>query len=373
MPFIMNEAVQIALTTYTALVVESGFTRDKLHTDRQQEYTYQEQLALTEQLIRAWAYTELDQLIRRFKVVAVEREIANHLTDSIILLTRVDAELQDRQDDSFFNYSLKTTKWFDERSYKHDLQGPMEIWGVENHIYESNQGIHNVLDAIERCNDSFIRIPKMEDIKKYYQSKRQQPKKVSGVKFCYLVKGRWEQDDKFDENSLWKTKSPLIRGYKNITPSGVEYAHTLYYPNSENKSGKGRLGKGWEPFDVWTEQGITLDSWCQALLNQTIQPECGDVLRNEVVRTPIEYFRSEEEINRVINEVGHQESRIANANPPERMLNIVFPRYYHSCHYPYDCSYIPICWKESEKGDISEDPIGSGLYQIRTPHHEGEK
>lgn len=382
----IDGAVHISLSEYAKLVQDAGFTGKGMKSDRQQDFTYREQLALTEALVRAWCLTELPILLSRFEIVNVEREIENELFEGGILQSRVDAELKDKRNGDYFNYSLKTTKDFSswtEKSYTKDLQGITEIWAVEENVRTLNRQIDMVVDGISYLIDMGLPNPKFHDINRYMDSRHLPNKKVAGVRFCFLVKGkfysdRWDDKETPEEDKLWRTHSPLITGYRNITTNGILYAHSLYFPNPNNASGKGRLGKGWEPFNIFDEgSDFTVKQWIQGLYEKRWQSECGEVLRDSVV-TPTEYFRESGEVEEGIREIKMQElSIISNMQYPMTDSNIIastFPKHRSSCHYPQDCDYLPYCWpREGKLGDITSDPIGSGLYKIRVPHHEGER
>jgi hypothetical protein len=220
----------------------------------------------------------------------------------------------------------------------------------------------------------------------YLRQKAPDAKRLMGIRFCYLVKGIRKKSEYNNGNAPYITYSPLIRGYRYITPTGTMYAHSWFYPNPNNKSGKSILGKGWESFNVW-ESDISIKDWINALHQNQIQPECGDVLRQNVI-TPPEYFRDDNEIAESMRQVIAQETHIferletieqmiksgataQNSQILIEMLGSTFPQYKKACWFMYGepCPYIPLCWKP----EVGADPIGSGLYQIRVPHHLAER
>ena len=102
------------------------------------------------------------------------------------------------------------------------------------------------------------------------------------------------------------------------------------------------------------------------------------MIKQQVV-TPVEYFRSEREIKEAIKEVEYQESRIKtmlgailnNDNIEEDwVLANCFPHNRNHCmfHFGGICEYYALCWKP----EVKEDPVGSGLYEIRQAHHKFE-
>ena len=374
-------AVQLATWEYSNSCEKAGFRGKGTTTDRQQLYTFEEQKALVEGLIRAWYLRELPWIIKGYKVIAVEREIEPiEIVPGVLWQTRVDAELQDLESKDYYNYSLKTAKAWNEKnetSYGRDLQGLTEIWAVEEDARRREENKVTALDSIEFLLDGEQFGNKNLAAIKGYLEKASYAKRVMGVKFCILIKGIRKKPDYYgnDDEALYITYSPLVRGYKHFTPGGVEYAHSWFYPNSENKSGKSALGKGWEPFNVWEMEG-GVKRWVEMLESGAIQPECGDVLKAQVV-TPVEMFRDEGEITEAIEEVRLQEERIAcgltviaalGPRFERETLARTFPHARKCCDWMYGetCEYKKLCWD----AQVKNDPVGSGLYQIREPHHE---
>ncbi len=363
----IEDAVGKAKETYINLCQESGFYGKGVQTREGQEHTFLEQQALTEGLVRAWAKVELNQIEKRFQVLAVEKEIIVKLSDNPLVMfqARVDTELREKDGGDLLNYSLKTQKmWNDrsEKSYRRDLQGITEVWAVEQEQEEKNQKIDEALVLLQGAGF------KPEVIQALH--KKRKMKRVMGVRFCFLLKGDRKPVNEESESDVWITYSPLIRGYKRHTPSRIELAHSWFYPKPENKTGKGILGKGWEPFNVWEEKG-GVKLWIEKLANGEIQPECGDVLKQQVI-TPVEYIRKPAEIAEAVIEIRCQETKIYHALQGLQEGNSVsedFPMFRRSCHWPTDCEYIPFCFKR----EIAEDPIGSGEFVPRIPHHEAER
>jgi hypothetical protein len=385
----LDTAVGLAVEEYEKECQDAGFRFGGrgLQTNQQQWFTFNEQKALLEGLIRAWALIELPNIVQRYRIVAVEREILPvRLIENVYLQAKVDMELQELATSEYYNYSLKTCNMWTERSeqsYKSDLQGITETWSIEQESIEKVRQWKELILGFERL--SVIeqsRDTKTNAILAYLQKYAPDTKRLMGIRFCFLVKGVRKKPDYYSNNDNVPhiTYSPLIRGYRYITPSGTHYAHSWFYPNPDNKSGRGILGKGWEPFNIW-ESEISIKDWINALYLNQIQPECGDVLRQNVI-TPPEYFRDDAEVAEAIKQVMAQEARIfkkleilkdAQDTPTvyNDILADVFPQYKKSCWFMYGeaCPYIPLCWKP----EVAVDPIGSGLYQIRVPHHLAER
>lgn len=378
-------AVKSAVEQYINDVGEAGFSGKGLESDVQQWFTFNEQKALTEGLVRAWYYKELPNIIQRYKVVAVERDIEPlSLTSDILFQAKVDAELQEISSGDYHNYSLKTMKRWDEKSensYKSDLQGLTEIWAVEEDSKRFCDRWEKLVESsIELVDSPQYPVKQMIQIWDYLVKKRPEAKRVMGVRFCFLIKGTRmiPPSLKNDPNALYITYSPLIRGYKNIGIAGISYAHSWNYPNPENKSGNSILGKGWEPFNVW-ESPISIAEWVEKLATNQIQAECGDVVKAQVI-TPGEYFRGEGDIEEAITEIRWQENHINHAielldsakqddSDVSDIMADYFKHHRKHCNFHFGglCEYKPLCWQPEVKDNVEE------LYHIRTPHHEAER
>lgn len=385
----VDTAVGLAVDEYIKECEGLGFSGKGLKTNAQQWFTFCEQKALLEGLIRMWYLMELPNIVQRYKILSVEREIVpvvlfkNENNIPVRFMARVDMELQELSTGEYYNYSLKTVNRWDERSeqtYKSDLQGITESWAIERESIEMRDIWINLTKGIEYLSEIDPYDRKLTAIIEYMARKTPPTKKLMGVRFCFLVKGMRRKDIyNGDENSPYVTHSPLIRGYRYITPTEVSYAHSWTYPNPNNKSGRGTLGKGWEFFNVW-ESDISIKDWIDALYKNMIQPECGNVLRANTI-TPPEYFRDDAEIEQAMREVISQETQIAHAlksldaqngkGLTKAILESVFPHSRRSCYFMFgeECPYLALCWKP----EVAADPLGSGLYQIRVPHHKPER
>ena len=61
------------------------------------------------------------------------------------------------------------------------------------------------------------------------------------------------------------------------------------------------------------------------------------------------------------------------------VIDYTFAQNTHSCHFPVDCEYLPICFLEEPfsgnrvSPEVQENPVGSGYYSYRIPHHIPEE
>lgn len=396
----IEEAVASAISAYKEMVEESGLRGKGTQTSEQEDFTYREQLAITEALVRVWALRELPTLNRRYRVVEVEKEIAVPLMEDVIFESRADIVLQDRESKDIVPYSLKTTKaytWWMENAYQDDLQSLLELWAVSKYLENRAEKYKEMVKSLQDSQEAGLLGPTaLAQVLQALESKRL-PTSPMAVRFCFLVKGKREAEkDKQAESGktgFWKTTSSLIQGYRFFSPNGVTYAHSLYFPNPANVSGKGRLGKGWERFNVWEDQVFQegIKKWIEMLDERdsegrfSIQPDCGDILGQYVV-TPAEVFRGRDEIRlaeaqiRFIEEEIGVKLQLLDSKIKDFKSDpfVIFNQNRQHCHYPDECEFMPICLGKSAymaepvQLEVREDPIGSGWYQKRVPHHKGE-
>jgi hypothetical protein len=305
------------------------------------------------------------------------------LTPEIMFQARVDAILQSKQDDNFMNYSLKTMKGYrkekTDRQFGIALQTITEAWAaseylkrVETNVTEFMQIAANAM----RSNDKFYQLQKFCD--KYIPT----PKgRLMGTKHCFLVKGGKAKETV--EGEWVAGDSPLIKGWYNLEGGTKRYAHSYYFPNPNNKSGKSVIGRSWQPFNVWEEMDVK--EWIE-LLSATVQdhetglqvlemqPECGDVLKEQVI-TPPEVWIKDGDIKNTLVQIRVEEEKILISDT--KNLDIDFPQNRNACMAMGNCEFIPICflkdWKwEGVDTKVRTDPIGSGLFTWRKPHHKAE-
>lgn len=365
-------AVQVAKDEYEKIVksqykgVESNYGN---------EYTFIEQSNLTAALVILWALSEGKEIVRDYEIVEVEREERFRILPSnecrpynVDFEARADAILKSkRAKNDYLVYSLKTAKRFydsQRESLKHDLQGITETLAVRNRWQEEDTNKSALLDHARLAGFSKKHLEALETV-----CKNNSGKSLIGVRYCVLVKGDYKEP--WEGADFRVTHNPLIRGYKKIDVAEKFYAHSWYFPNPNNKSGKGALGKGWEPFRVWEE--FELADWISGCWLGEIQPQAKQEIE-KLVQT-FEVYRNREELETTKQELVTRLDRpevglakLGKINPSE--LPFFFEKRRASCHYyPGEanaCEYIPIC----HQGRTPE--VGNG-WEWREPHHEGEK
>lgn len=198
----------------------------------------------------------------------------------------------------------------------------------------------------------------------------------------HFIKGQNKETKR--GSGVWEQRSPLVKGYRNAGIDGVGYAWSWFYLKASNQSGYGALGKGWEGFNIWSDEGNEVggvSGWINLIDSGQVQPEMGDMLGQQVIESlPIK--RDAQEIHDWYQQILSKEVRIAkslnllpmvNKDQYRNWLNQEFEQNRQACHYypnsRNDCQFISICHGTAEE---RENP-SSELYQIRKPHHKVEE
>ena len=171
---------------------------------------------------------------------------------------------------------------------------------------------------------------------------------------------------------------------RKITPSGIQYAWSWWTKNPENKSGYGRLGKGWEQFPIWQDGEVGgVKGWMEKLGNGEIQGDIGDghVFDKHILSQP-DVFSNWSLIESRITQLRNVEIdafvklRDTIQDDP-KMLAIGFPMNTNSCFFPTPCDYLTICPNGNDyyKAHVAEYPLDPefGKYERRVSHHEPER
>jgi hypothetical protein len=270
----------------------------------------------------------------------------------------------------------------------HDTQGLSESWAVEGWLQELWDRVH----ANPHSEPGALGI----DVELFSLVKEcPYAPKVGIVRMEYLLRGERRQD----ACSRWITRSPLIRGYRRETSGlAVEYAWSSYWscssPHAMRKSGwypdgqcpgdgrRHKLPDDYESFAVWEDREVGgVAGWIEMLASGKVQPEAGDPLRQQLILLPPR-FRHQADIDRWCRQASAQEAQVAQDSSEanrlleahrqddlELFLDERFPMHIRACDYPSKCQFQDICWNP----EVARDPLASGLYVPREPHHEPER
>jgi hypothetical protein len=381
-PVDIEEAVQAAHNGYRELIDNRGIA---IEDNRHMAFTFSEQKAMIEALIRIYALRKLPQLKAQYRVVETEREDLLHIgwatinrtDESLIWMARADGLLEEISSGDLYLMSFKTAADWDARKEaenNHDMQGLSEwasVQGRLNKDWESTKQTVRVLGV--HGNDHLTG----SSYRRWLNGLSSSPR-IMGVKMEFLLKGERRKNNYTDR---YEQYSPLVRAWRQpgITSSDDTYAWRYEWEGEDGK--KHRLGKGWEPFYAWELPG-GVKKWISLLDQGKVQPEAGDCLEQQFI-FPAPYLRHESDIARWQRQVSAQERQVAIASAAinarleagatfddiEEELDEHFPQYTRSCDWPVKCSDQDLCWGSAE---IADAPLQSGIYTIRTPHHTPE-
>lgn len=338
----------------------------------EQNRVIREQVALVEVLIRLWAMMEWPIIKAYYKIIAVEFEIQYPIGDDIIFQSKPDMLLIHRGSGNLVNYSLKTLKGIfknTEETYAVGNQSITEPWCTS--WYLSNK--YGPRTSKLRQNDT----------------KNSIPTNSSGIRFCYLIKG--DRKEATRGNKDYYTNNPFLYAWRKVGLTQVEYAWNFWTNNPQNKSGYGRLGKGWEEFTVFDDP-LRVEAWMLMLKEGIVDPDLhdgkGTVFEQHIhgqaevyvpQRVAEDRWRQIEEIEKHIKyAVDMYYEADAGEAKQEWILRKYFPMTTSSCFFPQDCDYLKICPNGNRhyRQEIADNPLSSEfgpLYRIRVPHHKPEK
>lgn len=331
----IDKAVKLAVNEYWTEINKRGLL---IKTGEDGAFVADEQTAWVEGTLRAYEKVRLPLLLDQYEIVDVETEIEVGLNESITMMTRRDAKLRDKETGEFYIQSYKTAATFDDRTQaqgEHDVQGLSEAYAAEVHDGQ----------------------------------------RIAGIRMEYLLKGIRKQYP--EDSGNYVQYSPLIRGMvkHGITPGDDEYGWKREWKDEMGKTRKLDY-RTWAVFNAW-QSGGGVKAWIDLLATGTVQPQAGPCLEQQFVQ-PQPYCRQEDDLRNWYQQTVNQEERIANALAFEPdverayhqdWLNQYFPQHKSSCDWPSPCQFIDICFASRE----NVDPLGSGNYEPRVPHHKREQ
>jgi hypothetical protein len=317
MPFasIMNAICNKAVAEYRKSILEAGFSEFS----GEVELEMQRQAALAEGLARVWTRVRLPYILDNYNIIAVEEEHEIPFGPGQVLMSRLDGVLERKADKELFaGPEFKTTGWMSE-DY------------VESFRYSTQTLSHSL------------------DIENIYG------RSPAGVQMEFLYKGMKRKG----EDGQYTYYSPLVRAFKMVDSLGNE---TYGFDSALGKK------RDWTPFDTFV---MGMESWVAQLPDDVVD----GILFNSTV------YRSKREQEIWQRQTSYRQALIQGGlimlnenNPTEeaatQIMDQIFParldQYCVSNMYKKKCPYKEVCF-----GEI-DDPLGSGLFVERTPHHEAE-
>lgn len=274
-----------------------------------------EQQALLEGTLRAFARVRLPALKADFEFVAVEKEILWPVSPDIIDRVRCDVLARRRSDGGLFYVEWKTTS------------GGGDDWAKQ---WEHNtQLLANTLAIEETLGE-----------------------RVEGVMIEGLVKGRRKIDESLASPFFGQRiqNSPVCYGW--VHEATGDYS--VRFPR----------GKGWRKIPTWEIPGGGTERWVNEIMGvEDCRALFAPVPPIRPRREHLERWRRQ-----TIAAERERAAKLDMVAKDPRMLDMAFPMNDEHCfrYWGHPCEFEPLCFG----GEIAEDPVGSGLYQPHTPHHE---
>lgn len=319
----VDEAIAGALSSYSQSVEEKGLQ----HGIKPEPWFLKEQLWMLECVMRAWHHHRLPKILEEYEVVSVEQEVTNNLLPWMPQMVRLDALVRHRQTQALEILEFKTCSY------------PSFDWGQQ---WERNvQILANTL-AVEATRGD----------------------RCEGVKIEGIVKGMRKTETAASSpfNGKRIQASPYCYAYR----SQDDFGNPAY-------SKEYKAGKAWRKVALYDEPGLTPEQWVATFTSS----ELDDLF------VPLPAIRPvPSQMARWERQTVEQEKRLAAAlarfnelndaglrDEAEMVLDAHFPLHDSACKkYGSSCEFEDACFDET----IGSDPVGSGLYEERTPHHATE-
>jgi hypothetical protein len=378
------------------------------------DYLYHEQAALIEGLVRAYARRRLRPLLEEYEVLEVEREGTWLLSQweypwehndkpddplratQLWFMSRPDALLLNRRSRSLELLSYKTTGQWDvrkERDAQHDMQGLSEAIEVEQRLGEWWTELH-----VGKLTDAeFAALVPNAPMRDYLVS-LSAPPRILAVRYEYLLKGerRKDKDASARFGFTVRTQSSLLtRAHLNAgMAAGDEQWNWSYDYIKEDGSPSKLYAKNWPGKAVW--EHMSTKAWVDLLdaTHMAVGEEGREMCwqgpaqasgftaehpLDSLFLPPVLVYRSDDDLRDMVEQMEAAEVKVAEGVAAVRaatdegerrhLLNVYFPQTRRACEYPSTCSFVSICYGGE---DIRRDPLRSGKFAVRVPHHTPE-
>lgn len=377
----VDSAVEVAVANYWAEVRARGI---QIEPGEDGAQVAEEQCALVEAMSRAYAIRKLPELLEQFEVMETEREDVWPLSQMqdgtpVQMMSRLDALLRDKVDNSLYIQSFKTSAGYDRRQAseaEHDVQGLSEMAAVEYRLGQWWNAIQDIGDMSPA--KDIMRERGCSERMFDYLAELPHPPQIAGIRMEYLIKGR--RGEYPEGSGSYVQYSPLIRGLIKFGPTSESCEFGWKRDYVDDMGQKRKLDyRTWKAVPMWQQPG-GIKAWIELLATGTVQPDAGDCLSSQFV-TPVPYFRQDDDLRDWYEQTVVQETKVAEAvkivadaqkeGPMtyRTALNTFFPQHRRSCDWPSSCQFVDVCYSTN----VKEDPVGSGLFMPRVPHHEPEK
>jgi hypothetical protein len=361
----VDGAVQVALDGYRTELAARGLD---IELGEDGAYVAEEQLALVEGMLRAYAAKGLGELVEKYEVLEVEREdvwngfaewithpstgtcprcrlgndtdgdgncsICARQTDAEVAETRkfiddlkakdrvnlqacADALLRERSTGDLYLLSFKTAAGWDYRKdgeNRHDVQGLSEAAVIERRLVQWWDCLHQQRpdqNGSEQERKDLLDLVDIDHPKVKLLLEMPDRPRIMGIQMVFLIKGRREQQG---DGGPYLTQSHLIRGWQREGVTDREYAWRYKWEGPDTWPDTGRLrghtlGKGWSKFDAWSANG-GVKAWIEMLTQGLVQPEVEMDPLASTYQMPLPYFRQDRDLQSFVKQAQTQERRV---------------------------------------------------------------
>lgn len=317
-------------TKYRAAVLERGLAGEaNVHG------LIAEQLCLLEGLVRAWAQVRLPLILAEYLVVDVEREFEFTIAPGIVIMIRLDAVLRRKSDGLLFIKDYKTTTAIYDadwgKKFEHDSQMLCYILAAESIFNEPIGGM--LMEGLLKGKRA---VDKGKTSAYYGQTIQQSP-------LCYAYRQRERVTGQYVYDHSWSKaaeKAPIWE-----MPGGVR---------------------------AWLADWSPLDLADLFVVAPAIRPARRDLerYRRQVIYQEQQLQFTVMSAEALRAKAASDQGTAADWTAYEENLDHHFPQNHNQCfrYFGYPCAMERLCFTEG----IEDDPIGSGFYQTRIPHHATE-
>lgn len=302
-----------------------------------QAYILEEQLALAEGLL--WGFTRacLEKLLQDYEIVKVEEEMPLDLEGTNIrLMTRPDMIVRNR-----VTGQLGLLDW---KSHAGSSIGDSTI----NEYRNSPQMASGVMAAEKNLGEPvefYTMYFLLKGSRDYFESRGR--KSQTKCQYSHLIYAKFTpaspplNDTLFENKGFWIDKQPAWKQEFSQAEEGASPMETYIYLL---------------PMELLYEQFLEVGPYPK---NEFMSRQFLKTLAGEEIR----WQRNMAAISGWDSTPGGTEQQ------REDFLSDLIPRSYQCHKYNHKCSFYKICFRE---GDAWKDPVGSGYYVNREPHHEEE-
>jgi len=279
-----------------------------------EQHFLNEQHRLLDGLVRLWTKYRLPILLQEFEIVSIEDEFEWPLDKEVSMMVRCDMILRRRSDGTLFILEFKTV----------GMAG--EEWAKQ---WENNSQVLSYTGAVEW--------------------KYQQP--CGGVIIDGLVKGRRVKE----------------KGQNQFNGQTIQQSPICYCYHRDGVFSS-KWTRGWDKVATW--EHMSTEKWLQMGIGEE---GARDIL---IPGLPIRIDATEIDSwkrQTIEKERGIKTDLISVEYDPSTdggAIDCYFPKNYNHCrrYYGYPCKFLELCTNRQ----VANDPLGSGLYVERTPHHKAE-